>query len=463
MIQVRETLQAICEQMEEDGADYADVRYERATQTNMEVKDRKVEEVSSGDQKGIGFRAFFNGAWGFASTNDPDALDEAAKSAVMSARALSRNSDIEPFDLEPRDPVEETVGSRASLSPGIMRPEQKLAVLEDAERTMRFHSDTIRSARVVYSDFEGRYMFANSEGTFIEKEPTHYSLYCYATAKSAGNVETYMERSASIAGLEHFQQADPIAMGRKAAEMAEKIVDAPRAPQGRMPVVIGDRLGGLFAHEAVGHAAESDTIQEGDSIFGGRRGDEIASGQVTVIDDPTLEDKHGSYAYDDEGVPAERTTVIDEGELAGFLHSRATASRDGVRSTGNGRAQSFSKRPVVRMSNTFFDSGDGSKEEMIESIDDGLYLKGFKGGQVDTSEGNFTFGTTHAYRIEDGELGEIVRGPSLSGMTLDVLRNISMVAGDRTIGDPGYCGKNGQTVYVDTGSPHMKVDEMVIG
>jgi TldD protein len=460
---MRDRLENAIDRMQQEGAEHADIRYERFTTNKLEIKDRKVEEITTGDDSGVGFRAFYQGAWGFASTSRLDGLEDAALRAVRSAKALKRNSSVEAFDLEPQDPVEETLQDQAEIPPGVMNMEQKLAVLEDAERTMRYYSDAIRSGRVVYTDSEGRSMFVNSEGSFVERRPTHYSLYCFATARAGDKIETHLERSAAVDGIEHFQEEDPVNMGERAAEMAEKRVNAPRPPSGRMDVVIGDRLGGLFAHEAIGHAAEADTVQAGDSIFAGRKGEKVGADTVSVVDDPSLDAKHGSYRYDEEGMPARRTTLIENGVLQGFLHSRATSSKEGVEPTGNGRAEAFNSRPVVRMSNTFFQAGDSSKEEMVGTIDDGLYLRGFKGGQVSTAEGNFTFGTTHAYRIEDGEVTEMVRGPSLSGKALEVLKKVEMVGDDLNIGDPGYCGKDGQTVYVDTGSPHMKVADMVVG
>ena len=460
---MRDTLETTIDQMRQDGADYADIRYERFTTSKAEVKDRKVEELSRGEDRGIGVRALYDGAWGFSSSTDLEGLEDAAEQAVRSAKALHKYGSVASFDLDAATSVDTTLESRASMPPSTMRDEQRLALLEDAERTMRYHSDAIKSARVTYTDAEGTYMFVNSDGSFIEKNPTHYALYCHATARKQDRVETYTERSASITGLDQFHEDDPVGMAEQAAEMAEKIVDASRAPQGTMPVVIGDKLGGLFAHEAVGHAAEADQVLTNDSIFAGRQGDTIASDHVSVVDDPTLDGKHGSYRYDDEGQRAKRTEIIKNGVLNNFLHSRETATRMDAEPTGNGRAEAFSTRPVVRMSNTFFDTGGSSKEEMIEESDDGLYLKGFKGGQVATAEGNFTFGTTHAYRIEDGELTDLVRGPSISGSTLEVLQKIDLVGDDLEVGDPGYCGKNGQTVFVDTGSPHMRVKEMVVG
>ncbi len=460
---MRGKLENAVDHAQKNGADYADVRFESFDINRLEVKDRKVEDISAGKDQGVGIRAFYKGFWGFSSTNSLENLKKATEKAVKSAKFLKKNSNREEYSLKEYPTVEKKLKSRASIPPGNMEAEQKLAILEDADRTIRNRSEKIKSSRVRYSDSEGKYMFLSSEGSFIEKRPTHFSIYCYATAKSEDKIETHLERSASVNGMKHFQEADPISLAEKSADRALEILNAPRPPTGKMPVVMGDKLGGLFAHEAVGHASEADTVISGDSTFEGLKGEKIGSKNITVVDDSTLDEKHGSYRFDDEGMKAKRTEIIKNGVFKRYLHSKDTCSRMNVKPTGNGRAQSFNSSQLPRMSNTFFENGESSKEEIIESIEEGIYLKGFKGGQVATAEGNFTFGTTHAYRIQDGEIGELVRGPSISGKTLEVLEKVEMVGQDRNIGDPGYCGKAGQTVYVDTGSPHMKVKKMVVG
>ncbi|MDY6789228.1 MAG: TldD/PmbA family protein [Candidatus Nanohaloarchaea archaeon] len=460
---MRDKLEDAVDSMQKNGAEYADIRFESFDVNRLEIQDRKVEEITTGRDEGIGIRAFYKGFWGFSSTNDMGSIKEASKKAVRSAKALHKNSSREGYSLKEYPNVEKKLKQRADIPPGHMEMEQKLALLEDAERTIRNRSKKIKSAKVSYSDSQGRYIFVNSEGSFIEKNPTHFSIYCHATAKSGDRTETHLERSASINGLEHLREVDPVSLAEKAGDMSVKIVEAPRPPTGGMPVVLGDKLGGLFAHEAVGHASEADTVLAGDSTFEGIKGEKVGSEEITVVDDPTKKENHGSYRFDDEGVEAKRTEIIKDGVFDSFLHSKQTCSRMDVEPTGNGRAQSFSSSPLARMSNTFFEKGNHSKDEIMESIDEGLYLKGFKGGQVATAEGKFTFGTTHAYKIKDGEVQELVRGPSISGKTLEILRKIEMVGKDMNIGDPGYCGKSGQTVYVDTGSPHMKVEEMVVG
>lgn len=457
---MRQRLRGVLDGLDDRGTAYADARLDRAQTTKIEVKDRKVEELNAGDQRGIGVRVLYDGAWGFASTSATEDLEDTADEAFRTARALSRSSGAD-HSMPARDPIEEEI-EEPSMTPDSLQPEQKLAIVEDAERAMRFASDMVRSTKVTYSDSTGHQLFMNTEGTVIERSPVHAALYCYATAKDGDSTETHLERTASTEGMDDFMETDSVGMAEKAAEMAEDIVQAPRPPTGEQDVVLGRSLGGLFAHEAVGHAAEADTVLAGDSILEGRRGERVASEEVTLRDDPTRGGHHGSYAYDDEGTPAQGATIIEDGRLQEFLHTRSTAERLDGQMNGHARAQSYSSRPIARMSNTFFDTGTHSDEELLEGTD-GLLVKGFRGGQVSTAEGNFTFGTTHAYEIEDGEVGQIYRGPTLSGLTLPTLKRITGVGKDLEIGDPGYCGKRGQTVYVDTGSPRMRIEEVTLG
>ena len=460
---MRKKIEKALESVMEEGAGYADARFQEGTSSRIEIKNDEVDELGSSEDRGIGIRAFYRGVWGFASSNSDENLEATARRALKMAKYLRNTSDAEEFELDAKDSVDVSIDDNASIRPSYMSVDQKLAVLEDAERAMRHVSDYIKSSKVRYRDYDGRYLFVNSEGSFIEKERSSFACYFYATSKKQGRTESFLERSVANGGFERFTGDKPVKLAEKAARMADKLLDAEKNPTGRMPVILGDRIGGLLAHEAVGHAAEADTVLSGDSIFEGRRGEKLASEEVTLVDDPTLEERFGSFRYDDEGVKAGRTEIIREGVLNSFLHSRETASRMGCEDTGNGRADSYGSRPIVRMSNTFFESGGCSREELVESIDRGLIINGFKGGQVSTKEGNFTFGASHGYLVEDGEIKQMVRRPNLSGRTLKVLKNISMVGEDLSVGDPGFCGKDGQSVSTDNGAPEMKIDEMVVG
>ena len=460
---MREKLERKVEKLSEKGADYADIRFERGTSESLNIKDGSVEEIESSSSRGLGIRVLYNGSWGFGSTNSIEKLDKASKKAFKTAKTLSKVTKKENFAVNQGNIFDEKISSDARITPSSISLDQKLALIEEAERSIRGSSDKIKSSQVSYNDYEGNKIFVNSNGSFMDKEDVSLSIFIFSTAKNNDKIESYRDRIATKKGFEYFKESDPVEKAVEVGKMSEKLLTAKKSPSKRMPVVLGDRLGGLFAHEAVGHAAEADTYLSGDSIFKGKKGDKIASEQVSITDDPTVKEKFGSYRYDDEGVSSKRTEIIKNGRLEGLLHSRETASRMDEKLTGNGRAESYNCRPIVRMSNTFFEKGNINKEELIESMKNGIFLEGFKGGQVSTKEGNFTFGATHGYIIKNGETKNMVKNPTISGRTLEVLKKISMVAKNLEIGDPGFCGKSGQSVMADNGAPWMKVDEMVVG
>ncbi|MEE8357896.1 MAG: TldD/PmbA family protein, partial [Candidatus Hydrothermarchaeales archaeon] len=233
-------------------------------------------------------------------------------------------------------------------------------------------------------------------------------------------------------------------------------------PSGAFDLVLDPNLTGVFIHEALGHAVEADLILQDESILKGKLGEEIASDLVTVYDDPTLEGSFGFYSYDSEGVKGEKTTLIEDGVLKSYLHSRETSSRLGQRNTGNARAQSFGNQPIVRMSNTYVKPGDHDIEELFEGIKHGIYLKGSKGGEVDTARGVFQFSAEEGFLIEEGEITKPIKDVALSGETLEILRRISALGNDFDL-SIGFCGKAGQAVPVGDGGPHIRTFATVGG
>ena len=236
------------------------------------------------------------------------------------------------------------------------------------------------------------------------------------------------------------------------------------APAGEMAVVLGPGWPGILLHEAIGHGLEGDFNRKKTSAFAGLLGERIASPGVTVIDDGTIEDRRGSLTIDDEGTPTERTVLIDDGILTGYMQDRMNARLMGVAATGNGRRQSYAHVPMPRMTNTFMLAGDHDSAEIIASVDDGLYAVNFGGGQVDITSGKFVFSCTEAYRIEGGKVGPAVKGATLIGNGPDVLTKVSMVGNDMAM-DPGVgtCGKEGQGVPVGVGQPTLKIDGLTVG
>jgi TldD protein len=240
------------------------------------------------------------------------------------------------------------------------------------------------------------------------------------------------------------------------------MLDARRAPGGRMSVVISSEAGGTMIHEAIGHGLEADLAQRGLSIYSGKLGQQIASPSITVIDDATLPNKRGSFSCDDEGTPSRRNVLVKGGILASYMYDKYTAMIDGVESTGNGRRESYENKPIPRMTNTFIAPGQVSPHEVIESIAQGLLIKKMGGGQVNTVTGDFVFDVQEGYLIENGQVGDLVRGATLVGNGPQVLNSIDMVGSDLGF-SIGTCGKDAQGVPVADAMPTLRIKEIVVG
>ena len=251
---------------------------------------------------------------------------------------------------------------------------------------------------------------------------------------------------------------------REAVRMAIVNLDAVDAPAGTMPVVLGPGWPGVLLHEAVGHGLEGDFNRKGTSAFAGRIGEQVASPLCTVVDDATLADRRGSLSIDDEGTPGQRTVLIDNGVLAGYMQDKHNARLMGTASTGNGRRESYAHLPMPRMTNTFLCPGSSDPAEIIASVDKGIYAVSFGGGQVDITSGKFVFSAIEAYLIDKGRIGPPVRGATLIGNGPDVMQRVSMVGDDFELDrGVGICGKEGQTVPVGVGQPSLKIDEITVG
>jgi len=241
-------------------------------------------------------------------------------------------------------------------------------------------------------------------------------------------------------------------------------LDSVPAPAGPMTVVLGPGWPGVLLHEAVGHGLEGDCNRKGVSVFAGLMGQQVAAKGVTVVDDGTIEDRRGSLTVDDEGTPSARNVLIEDGKLVGYIQDRLNARLMGMRPTGNGRRQSYAHLPMPRMTNTYMLAGDKDPAEILASVKNGVYAVNFGGGQVDTASGNFVFGCTEAYRIENGQIGAPLKGATLIGNGPEVMRKISMIGNDLSLdAGIGTCGKDGQSVPVGVGQPTLRIDGITVG
>jgi TldD protein len=277
-----------------------------------------------------------------------------------------------------------------------------------------------------------------------------------------GVTQTGYEPVGGCLGFELFDIYSPEQVADMAANRSLLMLEAREAPMGMMSVVLSSDAGGTMIHEAIGHGLEADLVQQGLSVYARRVGEKVASPVITVVDDSTLPGKRGSFCFDDEGIPSQKTVLVDKGVLQGYLFDWLTARKDGVQSTGNGRRESYRYKPIPRMTNTLIAPGASSPGDIIRSVHSGLFVKKMGGGQVDTVNGNFVFEVSEGYLIDNGRVGDPVRGATLTGNGPEILRQIDMVGDDLgfTI---GTCGKDGQGAPVASGQPTLRIPEIVVG
>ncbi|OPX81748.1 MAG: protease TldD [Pelotomaculum sp. PtaB.Bin013] len=305
-------------------------------------------------------------------------------------------------------------------------------------------------------------VIANSAGVFVEDERIRTRLLVQAVAAADGKIQTGYEAVGSLSGFELFDRCHPEEVAEVAARRSVQMLAAKPAPAGKMPVVMAGEAGGTMVHEACGHGLEADLVQKGLSVYAGKKDQEVASPEVTVIDDATISDRYGSYRFDDEGTPARKVELIRKGMLTDYLYDRLTAMRETNDSNGHGRRESYQHKPIPRMSNTYIAPGKTDPDKIIGNIREGLLVKKMGGGQVNTTTGDFVFEVTEGYLIKDGETGPMVRGATLTGNGPDVLRTVEAVGSDLgfTI---GTCGKDGQGVPVSDAQPTISIKQLIIG
>ncbi|MBU2551065.1 MAG: TldD/PmbA family protein, partial [Proteobacteria bacterium] len=307
-----------------------------------------------------------------------------------------------------------------------------------------------------------RVVILNADGGLAGDERSSLIFMVQVVAEDRGRLQVGYEPMGGALGLELFEGRTPEQTARKAAARAVLMLEADEAPAGPMPVVLSSEAGGTMIHEAVGHGLEADLAGEGLSVYTDRLGQEVASPLVTVLDDATLEYRRGSFAVDDEGVPAERTVLVDRGRLVSYMHDRRSALKAGLASTGNGRRQSYRHRPVVRMTNTLIAPGPTDPDQVLSSTPEGLFVRKMGGGQVNTMNGDFVFEVSEGYLIENGRLGPPVRGATLTGNGPRVLQDIDLVGSDLGFAI-GTCGKDGQGVPVADAQPTLRIRQIVVG
>jgi len=435
--------------------EFHDMRVLRGRTTRIVLDNGELDEISESFFAGAAIRALAGGAWGFVQT---ESLDDLSGDLATAKRAARKIGGKERLELAP-SLAGKSEKIRVKKDPGDLSLEEKVGLIREVEDAAKVAG--VSSTQAVYNEVVAKTSYTSSDGRDLEYETTRVGFYITAVASRSGLFQAGMESKAGTCGLELFDEVDAVGLARRAGEAAVALLDAKAPRGGSYPVVVDQELGGVFVHEAVGHATEADIVLEGGSILEGKIGERIGSDLVTVKDDPSLP-LYGHYPFDDEGSSSGETALVEDGVLLSYLHSRETAGRlGGV--PRNARSQG-SARPVVRMSNTYIaPAKDGwTLPEILEEMKDGVYLLGSRGGQVSTAEGVFQFNAKGGYLVEGGEVTSLLRDVSLSGHILEILERVKAVGDDLKF-NSGRCGKSGQLVPVSDGSPHLLIEEATVG
>ena len=455
-----ESIRRVLDTSLKNGGDLAEVYLENTERLSLKLDEGRLEQATQGNDIGGGVRVFYGNTAAYAYTDDlsEGSLLEAAEAASAAARgtnqmrvSLDLTKQESPITSQVKRPFEQ------------MSTQEKADILREMDQVTRQHSQHIVSVQCGYTETRRQVWIYNSDGVWAEDERAFLEFQGQVTAQKGDVRQSSATGIGGQTGLEFLNDRDPVQMMPDAADTALLMLDARPAPAGEMPVVITNGWGGVLFHEACGHCMEADFVTKGASAYAGLVGEKVGPEFLTAIDDGTIPGRRGTMRFDDEGMPTNRTVMIENGILKEYMWDLTEARRAGRASTGNGRRQSFRHMPMPRMTNTFIDAGPHDPQEIIRSVKKGLYAKKLGGGQVEIGRGDYVFTITEGWLIEDGKLTAPVRGATLVGNGPQTLRQIDMIGTDMSL-DPGrgMCGK-GQWARVSVGQPTVRVPKLTVG
>ncbi len=443
------------------GVDYADLYFQVTRQESWSLEDGIIREGSFSLDQGVGVRANSGEKTGFAYSDE--LVLPALESAAGAARAISRQGQEKSVQAWRRSDA--AILYPMSDPTTSIDDEQKTSLLLELDAATRKLDSRIEQVMISLASSQDLVLVAASDGTMAADVRPLIRLNVSVIMEQDGQREHGYSGGGARADLSYFLDGDlPLDFAREAVRQAAIQMEAQPAPAGTMPVVLGNGWPGILLHEAVGHGLEGDFNRKGLSAFRGKVGQRVASEQCTIVDDGTITNRRGSLSVDDEGTPAQNTVLVEKGILRAYMQDKLNARLMGVEATGNGRRESFAHVPMPRMTNTYMLAGSHDPDEIIASVDKGIYAPNFGGGQVDITSGKFVFSASEAYLIEKGKVTTPVKGAMLIGDGPEALHKISMVGNDLKLDTGvGTCGKEGQSVPVGVGQPTLKIDELTVG
>jgi TldD protein len=444
------------------GGDYADLYFEYHTSTSLSLDESLIKSATQGISAGCGVRVISGERTGYAYTDDlsPERILRAARTAALIASGPNK---------QPVVSLKDPAGGHmlyAVASPSVdAEVAAKVELLHRVDRAARGYDSRIVQVRASYADELRRILVVGSDGVIASDSQPLARMSAFCIAKDGQNSARGNSGGGGRVGIEYFQhEKTPEYFANEAARQSIIQLDARETPAGEMEVVLGPGWPGVLLHEAVGHGLEADFNRKKTSAFAGLVGKRVASEKITVVDDGTMPSRRGSINVDDEGSPTQRTVLIEDGILKGYISDKLSSRLMGIADTGNGRRESYEHIPMPRMTNTYMLAGQDDPSDIIKSVKRGLFAVNFGGGQVDITNGKFVFSASEAYLIEDGQITAPVKNATLIGNGPDVLTRVSMVGNDLQLDEGvGTCGKDGQSVPVGVGMPTIKVDRLTVG
>lgn len=441
------------------GGDFAEIFEEDSISNSIGIVDGKVESAIGGRSYGIGIRIYkgLKSVYAYTNNNSEGALVETALKAALALGELKEekfiviNNEKHALNNHP-----------TKYYPSSIDYSKRINVMKTAYNAAKGYSEEISQVMVNYLDKDQKVLIANTEGLYIDDRRVRTRLAVNSIASLNGENQTGFEGPGRLQGFEMFETIDPEYYGKESARTAHTMLHAKNCPAGKMTVAIDNGFGGVIFHEACGHSLEATSVAKGNSVFSNKLGQQIASSKVTAIDDGTIKNAWGSINIDDEGHEGKKNVLIENGILKGYMVDRLNGRRMGMEPTGNSRRQSYKFAPTSRMTNTYIAAGNDNPEDIIKSIDNGLYAKKLGGGSVNPITGEFNFAVNEGYLVKNGVIQEPVRGASLIGKGSEVLMNIDMVGANMEQAQ-GMCGSISGSIPVNVGQPMIRVKEITVG
>ncbi len=434
----------------------------------MTLKTGIAEEIASTTLTGVAVRANVDGAWGFSasSTTDAASVSKAANRAMSLAKCINVPEE-KRIRINPEFVYEGTNTFVPDLNPDDVSVDEKFQVVSELDKLISSADERIKSCYSMFREGVSQQFIVNSNGTHVATDLGVFVLFISATSREGEVMQTVSESVASSAGIKTIMEWP---LEEKASELTDRalqLLSAERPTGGRQSIIMDQSLVGVYIHEAFGHAAEADAIVANRSVLSDMMGKKVGIEEINVFDDPTIPGLRGSFAYDSEGTPTMKRSIVEDGIVTGFLHSLETAVKLGAVPKGAASAQDYRHDPIVRMGNTYVDNGEFSLEELFEEIKDGVYLTHSHGGYVYPSTGEFFFSSQGGWLIENGETTKPIQNSGMSGRTLEVLANTIALGNDLEYAFGGTCGKTGavgrQGMPVSSGGPHLAVRDIIVG